>query len=112
MVDITLAWLDPFFSSVVDLLIGYFLLKMILVDITLAWLDPNCSKIPTSPSPLLSQFHPTKALDPTSSQQRGIKAIYSSDSYSKLNRGRQQPNNETEKENLGSAITNVCSDIF
>ena len=70
VVDITLAWLDPFFSLVVDLLIGYFLLKIVLVDITLAWLDPNCSKIPTSPSPLLSQFHPTKALDPTSSQQR------------------------------------------
>ena len=55
---------------------------MIVVDITLARLDLNSSKIPTSLS-----ISPDKGFGGTSSQQqRGIKAIYSWDSYSKLNR--------------------------
>ena len=54
---------------------------MIVVDITLARLDLNSSKIPTSLS-----ISPDKGFGGTSSQQqRGIKAIYSWDSYSKLN---------------------------
>ena len=55
-------------------------------DITLGWLDLNCSKIPTSPSLSQSLNFTDKGFGGTSSQQRGIKAIYSWDSYSKLNR--------------------------